>query len=217
VASRATARRLPKSPATHPAGPAKGKRSAGGLLSTFADGPTGRKVEGVNTPRPSVGLLNRAARPWLGPRYAKPRLACIGGVPSCRNGWKADVARSKIVPLRQATQDALSMTLRSRYEQAVRDLHERVAEMRRDGASTETIARAVHAERRRLAALFKELTPEPYRTRIYERTVRIYGGEDGPSIEFLRAKGKSWEAIIESAKRPGPPIGPPSEQADGQD
>jgi hypothetical protein len=96
------------------------------------------------------------------------------------------------------------MTLRSRYEQAVRDLHERVAEMRRDGERAEIIARAVHAERRRLAVLFKDLTPEPYRTRIYERTVRVYGTQDGPSIEFLRAKGKSWEEIIESAKRPAP-------------
>ncbi len=109
------------------------------------------------------------------------------------------------------------MNLRSRYEKAVRALHERAAEMRRDGTSVEAIARAVHAERRRLAARFKELTPEPYRTRIYERTVEVYGSEYGPSIEFLRAKGKSWEAIIESATRPGAPVVPTSEPADGQD
>lgn len=97
------------------------------------------------------------------------------------------------------------MTLRSRYEQAVRDLHKSVAEMRRNGEPAEIIARAVNAERRWLAVLFKDLTPEPYRTRIYERTIRVYGSQDGPSIEFLRAKGKSWEEIIESAMRPGPP------------
>ncbi len=99
------------------------------------------------------------------------------------------------------------MSLRSRYEQAVRDLRERAAEMRREGASAETIARAIHAERRRLASLFKELTPEPYRTRIYERTVEVYGDALGPTIEFLRARGKSWEAIIEGATRPGPSVG----------
>jgi len=97
--------------------------------------------------------------------------------------------------------------LRLRYETAVRDLRERVAALRRDGVPAEAIAREVHAERRRLAAHFKALTPEPYRTRIYERTVRVYGNELGPSIEFLRAKGRSWEAIIESAMRPGPPVG----------
>jgi predicted TIM-barrel fold metal-dependent hydrolase len=100
------------------------------------------------------------------------------------------------------------MDIRARYETAVRDLRERVAELRRDGVPAETIAREVHAERRRLAAHFKALTPEPYRTRIYERTIQVYGNELGPSIEFLRAQGKSWEAIIESAMRPGPPVGP---------
>lgn len=117
--------------------------------------------------------------------------------------------------MRATTQAVPSTDLRSRYEQAVRDLHERVAEMRRDGASAEIIARTVHAERRRLAAHFKHLTPEPYRTRIRERTVRVYGSADGPSIEFLRAWGKSWEAIIESAMRPGPPVG--LERADERD
>jgi hypothetical protein len=96
------------------------------------------------------------------------------------------------------------VNLRSSYERAVRDLRERAAEMQRDGASTESIARAMHAERRRLAALFKAQTPEPYRTQIYERTVKVYGNEFGPSIEYLRAHGKSWEEIIEGATRPGP-------------
>lgn len=94
--------------------------------------------------------------------------------------------------------------LRARYEEAVRGLDTCVAGMRRDGASDETIACALHAERRRLAALFKERTPEPYRTRLYERTLRVYGNEFGPTIAMLRASGKSWEAIIAGAIRPGP-------------
>ncbi|QRE77100.1 cell wall-binding protein [Methylobacterium aquaticum] len=99
------------------------------------------------------------------------------------------------------------MTLRARYETAVTELRERVASLRRDGVPAETIARTVHAERLRLAAHFKALTPEPYRTRIYERTIRVYGNAGGPTIAFLRAQGKSWEAIIEGATRPGPPVG----------
>ncbi len=85
--------------------------------------------------------------------------------------------------------------------------------MRQDGASAETIARAIHAKRLRLSTRFKALTPEPYRSRIRERTIRVYGNEHGPSIEFLRAKGKSWDAIIESATRPGPPVGLDREQS----
>ncbi len=106
-------------------------------------------------------------------------------------------------------------TLRARYETAVTALRERAAALRRDGVPAEAIARAVHAERLRLAARFKALTPEPYRTRIVERTIRVYGNELGPSIAFLRARGKSWEAIIDSATRPGPPVGLESEPGSG--
>ena len=68
------------------------------------------------------------------------------------------------------------------------------------------IARAVHAERTRLAAAFKELTPEPLRSRIRSRSLAIYGDTNGPTIESLRARGKSWDDIIDSATRPGPRI-----------
>ena len=60
--------------------------------------------------------------------------------------------------------------LRSRYEEAVVALRARVAAMRNDGVSAETIARTVHAERRWLTATFKALTPEPWRSRIHDRT-----------------------------------------------
>lgn len=50
--------------------------------------------------------------------------------------------------------------LRSRYEAAVLGLRARVVALRGEGRSPEMIARAVHAERLRLATAFKELTPE---------------------------------------------------------
>jgi hypothetical protein len=71
------------------------------------------------------------------------------------------------------------------------------------GADPEKIARTVHAERRLLASRFKDLTPEPLRSALYKRTLEIYGDPAGPTIERLRAKGKSWEDIIKSAGRPG--------------
>lgn len=107
-----------------------------------------------------------------------------------------------------------SMSLRDRYETDVRALAERAAAMRRDGVPAEAIARAVHAERRRLAVAYKAMTPEPYRSRILERTIRVYGNPHGPTIAFLRAQGKSWEAIIAGATRPGPPVGLEPEAAD---
>jgi hypothetical protein len=66
--------------------------------------------------------------------------------------------------------------------------------MRRDGLTPEAIARTVHADRRRLSLTFKERTPEPLRTRIYDRNSAVYGDTLGPSIEHLRTHPK----IIES-------------------
>ena len=100
------------------------------------------------------------------------------------------------------------MTLRDQYETAVRDLAERAVAMRHDGVPAETIARAMHAERRRLAVHYKALTPEPHRTVIAERTIRVYGNPEGPTIAFLREQGRTWEAIVESATRPGPSVVP---------
>ena len=93
--------------------------------------------------------------------------------------------------------------LRSRYEKAVLELRARVTAMRSDGASSETIARTIHVERRQLTTVFKELTPEPWRSRIHTRTLAAYGDPIGPTIENLRARGKSWDDIIDSATRPG--------------
>ena len=73
--------------------------------------------------------------------------------------------------------------LRSRYEVTVLGLRAWVAALRDEGRSSEMIARAVHAERRRLTATFKELTPEPLRSRIRSRTLAIYGDCTGPTIE----------------------------------
>jgi hypothetical protein len=89
------------------------------------------------------------------------------------------------------------------YEQLVRALAEKAAEMRAEGVAAETIARSLNAERRALAARFKERTPEPLRSRIYAHTLAVYGDPLGPSIEYLRSRGKSWDQIIEAAARPG--------------
>lgn len=97
----------------------------------------------------------------------------------------------------------MTLDVRARYEQAVLALQGRAAELRDSGTSTETIARTLHEERRKLAARFKEQTPEPLRSRIYRRTVEVYGNAIGPTIEHLRARGKSWDDIIDSATRPG--------------
>jgi hypothetical protein len=96
------------------------------------------------------------------------------------------------------------MSVRAEYERQVRALASVARRMRQEQADAETIARAIHAERRALAARYKELTPEPIRARIHERTVAVYGDPLGPTIDYLRVRGRSWDEIIDSATRPGP-------------
>jgi len=93
--------------------------------------------------------------------------------------------------------------LRKEYELAVRALRSRAEELHAAGADAEFVARTLHGERRAPAAQFKNATPEPLRTALIGRTSRICGDPLGPTIEFLRASGKSWEDIAEGAMRPG--------------
>jgi hypothetical protein len=95
-------------------------------------------------------------------------------------------------------------SLRAAYERDVRELAITAERMRQNRADAETIARALHAARRALAAKYKKLTPEPMRTRVHERTFAVYGDPQGPTLEYLRAQGRSWDEIIASAMRPGP-------------
>jgi len=93
--------------------------------------------------------------------------------------------------------------LRQQYIDAVEGLAGKATDMRAAGNSTEQIARTLHADRRALGVQFKDLTPEAKRIEIYDRNIVKYGDKLGPSIDWLRAQGKSWEQIIESAIRPG--------------
>ncbi len=93
--------------------------------------------------------------------------------------------------------------LRRQYNAAVRGLAVNAYDMRRAGHSPEEIARSLHADRRALGVEFKDLTPSSRRAEIYERNLRLYGDKLGPSVDWLRAHGKTWEQIIQSASRPG--------------
>ncbi len=119
------------------------------------------------------------------------------GAGACAAGGKALMGRlgmggAKGVP-----------ALRQAYVDEVGGLATREAKMRSAGASDEAIARALHADRRALGVKYKDLTPGAERARIYARNVEKYGDELGPSIEYLINRGKSWEDIIDSAKRTG--------------
>lgn len=68
----------------------------------------------------------------------------------------AETIRKKILGNKVAKS---ANALRSQYVSRVSGLTGRAAEMRKAGASSESIARALHAERRALGVEFKNLTP----------------------------------------------------------
>jgi filamentous hemagglutinin len=93
--------------------------------------------------------------------------------------------------------------LRQAYVEQVGMLEEIALSMRAAGATPEQVARQVSGMRRELGVKFKNITPPEKLEEIYARNLKQYGDKLGPTIEWLRAKGKSWEQITESASRAG--------------
>lgn len=92
--------------------------------------------------------------------------------------------------------------LRQQYVSEVKNLSRLENNLRAQGKTPEEIARTLSRARRDLGEKYKDLTPENLRQRIYDRNMARYGDKLGPTPEYLRNQGKTWEEIIESAKRP---------------
>jgi RHS repeat-associated protein len=93
--------------------------------------------------------------------------------------------------------------VRKAYQTEVRGLADLEQQLRAEGRSTEEIARTLHQARRDIGIKYKDLTSPEALKGIYERNLEKYGDKLGPSIDWLKEKGKSWEDIIESAKKEG--------------
>ena len=77
------------------------------------------------------------------------------------------------------------------------------AYLRQIESSSEEIARRLYGLRRQLGIKYKSLTPDNLLQKIYQRNMQKYGDKLGPSIDYLRQQGKSWDDIINSAARTG--------------
>lgn len=93
--------------------------------------------------------------------------------------------------------------LRQEYVDAVSKLKAKADSLRSSGMDEEQIARTLHAERRALGEQYKALTPPDKLAKIYARNFEKYGDQLGPTVDWLRSKGKTWEQIIESSTRTG--------------
>lgn len=99
--------------------------------------------------------------------------------------------------------------IRANYAQEVKEIANLVKQFMADRMEEEiteeeieNVARQAHSLRREIGIKYKDITPEPSRDRIYARNLKKYGDSLGPTIEYLRAIGKTWLQIIESASRP---------------
>jgi hypothetical protein len=93
--------------------------------------------------------------------------------------------------------------LRSRYEAAVGELEEKTSGMLVAGIDEEQVACwAVH-HRGLLKLKYRELTPRDALAVIEAWTFKRYGNCLGPTVDQLRARGKSWADIIHCAARRG--------------
>lgn len=93
--------------------------------------------------------------------------------------------------------------LRQAYVDEINALKPQADALRAAGKDPEQIARTLHEQRRNIGERYKDLTPPDKLAEIYERNLSRYQDKLGPTIDWLRAKGKTWDQIIESATRTG--------------
>ena len=93
-------------------------------------------------------------------------------------------------------------SLRNEYEAQIRNLTDKADRLSEQGLSAAVIAQAVHAERRALSIDYINRNDPESRQTIYERNLHTFGDKLGPTLDFLREQGASWEGIIESAAHP---------------
>ncbi|WP_395059763.1 hemagglutinin [Polaromonas sp.] len=93
--------------------------------------------------------------------------------------------------------------LRLAYERAVAELGVQVSGMLAAGVAQEQVARWAAGQRDRLKQVYRGKTPPAALAVIEARSLAQYGNTTGPSVEQLRADGKSWAEIAASAGRPG--------------
>lgn len=104
-------------------------------------------------------------------------------------------------------------TLRASYVREVNALKGVAEGLSKQGYSPQQVASVVHGMRRTIGQKYKYITPLLQRQMIYirNRAPRWMGGKGydsiyGPSINWLRRSGKSWDDISQSASKPNDAI-----------
>ena len=90
---------------------------------------------------------------------------------------------------------------RRAYHVSLGTMTEMVTRMQAEGAATETIARAVSAERNRLRLAAYEGDPVRL-AEVRQSNLEAYGNEDGPTPDALYEKYGSWEMVLQKSFSP---------------
>ena len=154
--------------------------------------PGGRELSAFERSMAGVGLLAGNGALWR-------TLGTVG-----KTTVKVAAVEAKITVTAFLASGRSLPLLRHQYVMAVYNIKNEVWAMRLAGNTPEQIARMASARRREISSMIKGMTPQPVLESIFARNMSIYGGDKlGPTIEFLRSQGKTWEEIIESACHPG--------------
>ncbi|HBV14810.1 RHS repeat-associated core domain-containing protein [Chryseobacterium carnipullorum] len=153
-------------------------------------------------------FFNKSDYSGLGPRMTKWDGNTMGGEESQNAKFNAILFADGLMTAGVASElNALNSVkvpaLRAAYESEVSGLSSMANKMMANGSSSEEIARTLHGLRRELGIKYKSLTPDEMLEKIYQRNIQKYGDKLGPTIDYLRQQGKSWDDIIDSATRSG--------------
>jgi len=98
---------------------------------------------------------------------------------------------------------AANQLTRAGYVSEVGAIKDFANSARAAGQSAEATARMAVAERNALKVKYRELSPADFVKQAEARNIEKYGNPLGPTVDQLRAQGKSWEEIIDAAARSG--------------
>jgi len=131
--------------------------------------------EGFVSPGGMLGAWRFSEAGGVFPRTVRPAFVAAKGLPPLRQAYVAEV-------------------------EALKDLG---FSARAAGQDVQATARMLNAERDALKVMYRDMSPAEKVLEWEARNMNRYGNPLGPTIDQLRAQGKTWEQIIESASRPG--------------
>ncbi len=131
----------------------------------------------------------------------------VGKIAQMKKVKLPDVKYSGISPFAGKIADKADIShlspLRQNYIREVWSLEKKGQELLKSGKTSEEVAKILSLDRRNLGVIYKDMTSPEHLEIIHKQNLLDYDDKLGPTMEFLRKNGKSWEQIIESAAKPG--------------